>query len=145
MMTTITEVCTAFMDKDRWLHIDDIEKNKHGFNILRFVSIMYPYHMNLMNHKDINIARATDFWHLFMVTKYTGVPKWFWATAGANKVKPKKKVKLTDKFTKKELNDYCNFEEIHYDLLVDMFEFNPDSVLKDLKEFSSANKTSKNE
>lgn len=139
MMKTITDVCKAFTNKDVWLNVDDIEKNKHGFNILRFVSIKYPYHVNLMNHKDINIARATDFWHLFMVPRYRGIPQWFWATAGNNNVKAKKKEKLTDKFEKKQLNLYCDYNSIHYDMLLDNYEFDKDGTIKELKEFIAAN------
>ena len=136
----ITEFCKAFFDKEAWKSVPDTEKLAHGFNILRFLSIKYPYHINLTNHKDMNMIGVLNFWHSYITPRFTKVPQWFWTTAGENKKRlEKEKIKrpktLKDEFSGIVINSYCTHTGLTYGDLQDEYEMNPDEMIHTLKKY----------
>lgn len=143
----ITEFCNTFFDKRLWASCPQSEKEAHGFNILRFISIKLPYHMNLMNHKDLNIPAALEFWHSYMSARFSGVPKWFWVTAGENKKRlEKNKIPvskmLKDEFDGSLLNMYCNHVGCNFSDLQDEYEMEPKAMIASIKKYREAVKAS---
>jgi hypothetical protein len=135
---TITEITNTFFSKERWPLMPDSEKERHGFNIIRFISIRFPQQVNIMNHKDMNIVDALNFWHSYLTPRIKSTPSWFWVTSGKNKEKLKKEKKekrLIDTFEKQLIVQYCNHKGMDYQMLLDYFEMTPDEITKDIKKY----------
>lgn len=138
----ITEFCNSFFDSKKWSVVPDSEKQAHGFNLLRFLSIRYPIEINATNHKDMDMISILDFWQLIFSKRFTKTPSWFWVTAGANKkrlekTKIKFKKRLDQEFSGDLLSSYCNHVSIIYSELVDEFEINEEMVINKIKTYKN--------
>lgn len=141
-MMKISDVCKHFFDPYLWKHMPDSEKERHGFNIIRFISIKFPKQVNAMNHKDMNMIDALNFWHAYLTPRIKATPQWFWTTAGSKKDqllkdKKAKELKLTDEMDKVTIGAYCNERNIDYKMLLDIYEMDPKETLAKLKKFKS--------
>lgn len=142
---TITEICNTFFSKEGWRNFPESEKEKHAFNIIRFISIRYPMYVNMMNHKDMNPVNALDFWHSYLSPRIKSTPQWFWTTAGKKKEKVVKQKRLIDHFDKFLINKYCDFKCMNYKMLLDYYEMVPKETVADIKKYKELYQPDKKE
>lgn len=123
-----------FQKPQEFTALPSYTKAKNFFMFQRFFAIQYPIQAQMFNHIRIDGAETCQYWCDTLSKLHTRTPSWVWNTLkGTKKVKQEKKKQLdVDEST---IIEYCKRTMRCKRDLDDMFEFFPDEIQKELKEF----------
>jgi hypothetical protein len=77
-MAEITDIANAiFRNREKWIEINNEDKEKWFFIFNRYFCKIYPDKAQLLNQKNIDKVMAMDTWFYFMFNK--PYPKDFWS------------------------------------------------------------------
>jgi len=68
-----------FKNKEKFINVSDIDKERNFFIINRKLAREYPDHAEFFNTKNSDKATALDIWFSFFHKNRTNnIPKWYW-------------------------------------------------------------------
>lgn len=120
-MAEITDIANAiFRNREKWIEINNEDKEKWFFIFNRYFCKIYPDKAQLLNQKNIDKVMAMDIWYHFMGNE--PYPNNFWSKT------PKVDKSLTEKEFK-TLKKHLNIKEEDVEYLINKF---PDFIKEEL-------------
>lgn len=86
------DILNAIFDVEKWKHITQLEKKKHGFLTMRQLSIAFPIEACKFSTLGTPYPEVLDFFHSFLSKKYNGVPPWVYTKSKSKKEKSNIKI-----------------------------------------------------
>ena len=132
-MAEITDIANAiFRNREKWIEINNEEKEKWFFIFNRYFCKIYPDKAQLLNSKNIDKVMGMDIWFHFMKTQ--PYPNNFWSKT------PKLDKKISDKDYKLLLKS-LNVKDLDIDYLIENY---PDFIKEELNYLNKLEKEFKN-